>query len=614
MKSENKNTYFAIALSLVVVLAWNFFYAGPQMAKQHQQQAQVAAVTAVKDGDKEPKQPGAVGALPQPSVNAPPQGGVAPQTPQAAKSREAALADSPRIKIDTPKLFGSIALKGARVDDIALKDYRETPDPNSPNIVLLSPANAPVPYYAESGYVPQPGTKPALPNADTLWSADSQTLTPAKPVALTWDNGQGLIFHRTVAIDDNYMLTLSDRVENKTASPVTLYPYSLILRQGLPPTSGYSVLHEGYIGYIGDNGEQQITYSGIDKETNATKSLKGTGGWIGFTDKYWAAALIPDQGQSFDGSFSSRGTGAQKIFQTDTLGTALTVPANGSAEESSRIFAGAKVVSQLNAYEKTLGIRKLDLLIDWGWFWFITQPMFDLLDGIYKVVGNFGLAIIAITFLVKAVFYPLANRSYVSMAKMKAAQPQLAALKERYPDDKMKQQQEMMAIYKREKINPVAGCLPMLIQIPVFFSLYKVLFVTIEMRQAPFFGWIHDLSQPDPTNIFNLFGLLPYNPTSLPLIGHFLAIGIWPLIMGFSMFLQMKMNPAPADPVQKTMFAWMPVIFTFMLGTFPSGLVIYWTINNTLTVIQQSIITKRAGGKLELWDNLTGLFRRRATT
>jgi YidC/Oxa1 family membrane protein insertase len=359
---------------------------------------------------------------------------------------------------------------------------------------------------------------------------------------------------------------------------------------------------------------QEISYKGIDKEQNKTKSLKGAGGWIGFTDKYWATALIPDQHQTFDGSFSARGNDPRQVYQTDTLGGALTVPANGSAAAGTRLFAGAKVSSLLDAYKKNLGIEKFDLLIDWGWFYFITKPMFWLLDTIYKVVGNFGLAIIGITFLVKAVFYPLANRSYASMAKMKAVQPQLAALKERYPDDKMKQQQEMMALYKQEKINPVAGCLPMVIQIPVFFSLYKVLFVTIEMRQAPFFGWIHDLSQPDPTNIFNLFGLLPYNPTTLPVIGHFLAIGIWPLVMGFSMFLQMKMNPEPTDPVQKAMFAWMPVIFTFMLGTFPSGLVIYWTVNNTLTVIQQSIIMKRAGVKVELFDNLKGLFKKKEVT
>lgn len=612
MKPDNRNYYVAIGLSVLVVFVWNFFYGMPRMEQQRREQAQIAAVQAVKDGKPVPKE-GAPGSLPSISSNAPGQGGVGPQTPETTKDRNAALAESPRVTIDTPHLRGSIDLKGARIDDVVLKDYRETPDPKSPEIILLSPADAPTPYYAESGYIPKPGEKLALPGASSLWTADGAKLTPATPVTLSFDNGQGLIFHRKISVDDNYMFDVADTVENKGTAPVELYPYSLILRQGLPPTSGYSVLHEGYVGVVGDSGVQETTYSSIVKETNQTKSFKGTGGWVGFTDKYWATALIPSQKQAFDGSFTARGT-QEKIFQADTLGESLTIPANGTASTASRLFAGAKVTSLLDAYKQNLGIEKFDLLIDWGWFYFITKPMFFLLDTIYKFTGNFGVAIICITFLVKAVFYPLANRSYVSMARMKAVQPQLAALKERYPDDKAKQQQEMMQIYKREKINPVAGCLPMVIQIPVFFSLYKVLFVTIEMRQAPFFGWIHDLSQPDPTNIFNLFGVLPYDPTQLPLIGHYLAIGIWPLIMGFSMFIQMKMNPAPADPVQKQMFAWMPVIFTFMLGTFPSGLVIYWTCNNTLTVIQQSIIMKQAGQKLELFDNLTSLFRKKATT
>jgi YidC/Oxa1 family membrane protein insertase len=382
----------------------------------------------------------------------------------------------------------------------------------------------------------------------------------------------------------------------------------LIVRQGLPKTAGYSVLHEGFVGVAGDGGVQEPNYKDIEKEPGQSKTLSGTGGWLGFTDTYWATAIVPDQSKAFDGTFSAFGEG-DKSYQTASLGKPLVVPANGTADTTSRLFAGAKVVSLLDHYRDSLHIEKFDLLIDWGWFYFITKPMFFLLDGIYKIVGNFGLAIIGITFLVKLVFFPLANRSYVSMAKMKTVQPQIAALKERYPDDKMKQQQEMMEIYKREKINPISGCLPMVIQVPVFFALYKVLFVTIEMRQAPFYLWIHDLSQPDPTNVFNLFGLLPYNPTTLPVVGHFLAIGLLPLVMGLSMFLQMKMNPEPTDPVQKTMFAWMPVIFTFMLGTFPSGLVLYWTVNNTLTIIQQSVIMKRAGVKLELWSNLTGMFR-----
>ncbi len=600
MKPDTKNYYLALALSILVIFGWNYFYAKPQLDKSRQLQTQQPGASPVRTGSPS--------SLPPPSVNAPPQGGPVPETPAIQRDRKVVLAESPRVDIDTPALAGSVALKGGRLDDLSLKDYRETPAKTSPNIVLLTPSGAPAAYFAEAGFVAQPGADVPLPGPDTLWKADGQKLTPTTPLTLTWDNGKGLVFTRKIAVDRDYMFSITNSVANKGGSPVTLSPYALIVRQGLPKTAGYSVLHEGYVGVVGDSGVKEPTYASIEKEPGSTISLKGTGGWAGFTDKYWATALVPDQSQSFDATFQALGPAGDRTYQTATIGAPITVAAGGEGSVSSHIFAGAKVVTLLDKYKDTLGIEKFDLMIDWGWFYFITKPMFFLIDGIYKIVGNFGLAIIGVTFLVKLVFFPLANRSYMSMAKMKAAQPQLQALKEKYPDDKMRQQQEMMAIYKAEKINPVAGCLPMVIQIPVFFALYKVLFVTIEMRQAPFYLWIHDLSQPDPTNVFNLFGLLPYNPTTLPVIGHFLAIGLLPLVMGVSMFLQMKMNPEPTDPVQKTMFSWMPVIFTFMLGTFPSGLVLYWTVNNTLTIIQQSVIMKRAGVKLELFDNLKGMF------
>ncbi len=600
MKPDSKNYYLALALSILVVFGWNFFYAKPQLDKTRQVQQSQANSSQLNA----PGAPGSPTALPPQTVNAPPQGGVVPETPSARRDRKAVLADSPRIEIETPALDGSVALKGGRLDDLSLKDYRETPDKNSQDIVLLTPPGAPAAYFTESGFVAQPGADVALPSADTLWTTEGKQLTPTTPITLTWDNGKGLVFTREIAVDRDYMFTITNSVANRGTAPVTLSPYSLIVRQGLPKTAGYSVLHEGYVGVVGDSGVKEPTYASIEKEPAATISLKGIGGWAGFTDKYWATALVPDQSRSFDASFSAIGAAGDRTYQTATIAAPLTVAPGATAESTSHIFAGAKVVTLLDKYKQSLGIEKFDLMIDWGWFYFITKPMFFLIDGIYKIVGNFGLAIIGVTFFVKLVFFPLANRSYMSMAKMKAAQPQLAALKEKYPDDKMKQQSEMMAIYKREKINPVAGCLPMVIQIPVFFALYKVLFVTIEMRQAPFYLWIRDLSQPDPTNVFNLFGLIPFNPTLLPVVGHFLAIGILPLVMGMSMFLQMKMNPEPTDPVQKTMFSWMPVIFTFMLGTFPSGLVLYWTVNNTLTIIQQSLIMKRAGVRLELFDNL----------
>jgi YidC/Oxa1 family membrane protein insertase len=336
--------------------------------------------------------------------------------------------------------------------------------------------------------------------------------------------------------------------------------------------------------------------------------FKVTNAWLGITDKYWAATLLPDPAASLTARFSSSLSGSTRVYQTDYLLNPVTVQAGGSAATTTRLFAGAKEVATVDAYDKQLKLNRFELLIDWGWFYFITKPMFWTIDHLYRLFGNFGIAILLVTVIVKAIFFPLANKSYASMAKMKAVQPQLAALKEKYPDDKVKQQQEMMEIYKKEKINPIAGCLPIAIQIPVFFALYKVLFITIEMRHAPFFGWIHDLSAPDPTHVFNLFGLLPYDPSTVPFIGHYLAIGAWPLIMGVTMWFQMKLNPAPPDATQKMIFDWMPVIFTFMLASFPAGLVIYWAWNNTLSVLQQSAIMKKNGVKIELFDNVKATF------
>ncbi|GAC1328430.1 MAG: membrane protein insertase YidC [Beijerinckiaceae bacterium] len=610
MTQDPKNLILAIGLSLLVIIGWQYFYAGPQIEKQRQAQSQLQQPPAAAPNGSTKPSPNAIAPGPVPGAAPPPNAGIAPTSPQAVLSREAALAESPRIAIDTKSLSGSIALKGGRIDDVVLKGYRETVDPSSPNIVLLSPSGSPEPYYAEWGFVPQPGQTVDLPKSDTLWRADSNRLVAGQPVNLTFDNGAGLIFHRTISVDDQYMFTVTQSVENKGTDPVTLYPYELISRHGKPVVSGYAVLHEGFVGVVGDSGVKETTYDGIEKETQSVQQLNGTGGWLGFTDKYWATAVIPDQNVPVQGRFLSSGTSA-KTYQVDTQSEAKTIAPGATLAVNSRLFAGAKISGMLDNYESSLGIKKFDLMIDWGWFYFITRPMFKLIDFIYHFVGNFGLAILCVTFLVKLAFFPLANRSYMSMARMKAMQPQMKALQERYKDDRTKQQQELMALYKREKINPVAGCLPVIIQIPVFFSLYKVLFVTIEMRQAPFFGWIRDLSQPDPTNIFTLFGLVPYDPTHLPLIGHFLWLGIWPLLMGVSMFIQMKMNPEPADPVQKQMFAWMPVIFTFMLGSFPAGLVIYWTWNNLLSVAQQGFIMRRAGVKFELWDNLASAFRRK---
>ena len=608
MKSEDtRNLFLAIALSVLVMAAWQYFYAGPLYQREHQAQMEANQANTAAPNEAQPT--GAQTALPPGAPTA--------ATPPGAPIREApgtvsqVLAASPRIVIDTPSVGGSIDLKGGKIDDIILKDYHETVDPKSPNVRLFSPPGAPDAYWAETGFVSPAGAR--TPGLDAVWTADRQTLTPAQPVTLTWDNGAGLVFKRVVAVDDKYMFTIVDSVANSGAAPATVQPYALVLRHGRPTVGGYSVLHEGFVGVIGNGGVQEVTYANIEKAAGKVNSFKGDGGWLGFTDKYWGSAVIPAQTAPIEARFTASGTVQPVDYQADFLGKEQTVAPGATVETTTRVFAGAKEVSTIDNYASKLGIKKFDLMIDWGWFYFITKPLFLLIDAIYHFVGNFGLAILIVTVMVKLAFFPLANRSYRSMAKMKKIQPQIAALKDLYPDDKVKQQQEQMALFKREGVNPVAGCLPMVIQIPVFFALYKVIFITIEMRHAPFFGWIRDLSAPDPTNIFTLFGLIPWNPTALPVFGHFLALGIWPLVMGVSMFFQMKMNPEPADPVQKQMFSWMPVIFTFMLGSFPAGLVIYWTWNNTLTVLQQYYIMTKAGVKVELWDNLFKLFPKKAS-
>jgi YidC/Oxa1 family membrane protein insertase len=614
MREDNRNLIIAIALSLAVLLGWQYFFAAPQAERQRLAAQQQQSTQVNPNAPNPPASPSQAGGA------APTVPGTVPSTPAApaVETREAALARSPRIAIDTPAIAGSINLRGGRIDDVALKNYRETVDPRSQNIVLLSPAGTQNPYYAEFGWLgAQAGS---LPNANTVWTADKPTLTPGSPVTLTWQNDQGLVFRRTISVDDKFMFTVKDAVENRGSAPVTLQSYGLVSRYGTPVTLGYYVLHEGMIGVVGDEGLQEITYANLDKaDPVAGSSAVGniwnsaTGGFLGITDKYWAAAVIPDQAQPYQGSFTSQQGQTARTYQATVAGTAQTLQPGGTTEVTQRLFAGAKEVGTVDAYQGTLGIKNFDLLIDWGWFYFITKPLFKVLDFFFHLFGNFGIAILLVTVLLKILFFPLASKSYASMAKMKAVQPEMTSIRERYADDKMKQQQALMELYKKEKINPVAGCWPVLIQIPVFFALYKVLFVTIEMRHAPFFGWIRDLAAPDPTSIFNLFGLLPYNPGAVPVIGHFLMLGVWPILMGITMWLQMKMNPEPPDPVQKQVFAWMPVIFTFMLGSFPAGLVIYWAWNNLLSVTQQAFIMKRNGVKIELFDNLRKTFSRKTS-
>lgn len=591
--SENvKNMILAAALSLVFIGLWDYFYAFPEIDKQRRAQTQQEHLAKVPQ----------LGAPERVTAGQPP-------VKAAPKTRAEALALSPRIAIDTRSISGSIALKGGRIDDVSLKNYRETVDPSSPIITLLSPEDGPSPYYAELGYLTaETENAPVLPTTETLWTTDADGLTTAKPVTLSWDNGHGLVFKRVISVDDEYLFTVKDSVENKAGAPVTLFNYARVSRVGHPPSAGYAALHEGFVGVVGETGEE-VTYDKIEKEDNAVKTYKGVGGWVGLTDKYWAAVVAPDQNLPMEARFASMG-GAVKTYQADTVSDQKTIEPGKSAEATTYVFAGAKVVDVLDAYKANPGLKRFDLLIDWGWFYFITRPMFRLIDFLYKLLGNFGLAILAVTVIVKLAFLPLANKSYQSIAKMKAIQPRIKELKEKYGDDKHKFNMEQMELFKREKVNPASGCLPVIVQIPVFFSLYKVLVVTIEMRHAPFFGWIRDLSAPDPTNVFNLFGVLPFDPTHVAIFGPYLALGVWPLLMGVSMWLQMKMNPEPADEIQKTMFAWMPVIFTFTMGGFASGLLIYWTWNNLLSIVQQGVIMKRAGVRFEFWDNLRKTFQR----
>ena len=610
---EHKNTILAIVLSLIVVVGWNFFIAKPQIERQ-QREAQLKQQEQTQLQQPQ-AQPGGAPATPQtgaPSVPGAPGAVAQPATP----SRDSVVAAAPRIPIQTPTLSGSINLKGARIDNLLLEQYRETVDPNSPAIVLFSPSGAPQAYYAEFGFVPAAGVTEKMPGPDTVWTREgSGALTAGHPVTLVYDNGGGLIFRRTIAVDDRYLFTLKDEVQNKGSAAVALFPYALISRHGTPQVQGYYILHEGFIGVMGDQGEQAQTYKNMHDKKELQWDVVNA--WLGFTDKYWAAALLPDIDARVHARYSAGEVGGQNTYQTDYLLDQKTIAPGAAVSVNARLFAGAKEVSVVGinfplanagGYNQALNLNHFDLLIDWGWFYFLTKPMFLALDFFFHLVGNFGIAILIVTVLVKILFFPLANKSYASMAKMKAVQPEMTMIRERYADDKMKQQQAMMELYKKEKINPIAGCLPIAIQIPVFFSLYKVLFITIEMRHAPFYGWIKDLSAQDPTNIFTLFGLIPFDPTVLPLVGSYLHLGIWPLIMGVTMWVQMKLNPPPPDPTQQMVFNWMPLIFTFMLGSFPAGLVIYWAWNNTLSVLQQSVIMHKNGAKIELFDNLKRTF------
>ena len=583
--NNNKNVILAVALAAIVLIIWQYFVATPAMKAE---QARQHTLT-----HQEKTAPTSAPGLP----------GIA--TAPTHLAREQALAaGGKRVAIDAPMVDGSILLKGARFDDLRLRKYRETIDPKSPEIVLLAPKSTNFPYAATFGWVGAAN----MPDDNSQWTeVNGGTLSPGHPVTLTFDNGHGLVFTRVIAIDSQYMFTVTDSVANKSGAQVSLYPYGTVERQGIEKDESGLYLHTGFVG-VADGSEVDANYKDFKDPGTPPKTFASTGGWAGITDKYWMAAVVPPQNEAFDGAYlgSKTATGVD-AYQANYRLHARALAPGQAASVTHRLFAGAKVVDILRGYQDNLGISHFDNAVDWGWFWFLTRPFFWVLDHLYKLFGNFGLAILGLTVVVKLVFFPLQTASFRSMSKMKKLQPHMEALKKTHGDDPQKLQMAMMELYKREKANPLSGCVPILLTIPVFIALYKVLFVTIEMRQAPFYGWIHDLSAPDPTSLLNLFGLIPYNPQAvLPHFLLFLSIGVWPIIMGFTQFLQGKLNPAPTDPVQARMFTFMPVIFTFMFAALPAGLVIYYCWNNFLTLIQQTIIMKREGVEITFFDNLTG--------
>jgi YidC/Oxa1 family membrane protein insertase len=557
---ENRNVIIAVILSTAILIGWSMYFENPDEAQRKRLELQGKTET-------------------QTNIQK-------PETPQTAKanptkgiSRSDALKETDRVFIENSNLSGSISLRGALIDDIILKNYRETLDKSSKPIVVLSPKKSEDGYFVESGWATTKSDV-KVPDNNSVWQIrEGKKLTPASPVTLEWNNREGVIFSKKIEVDDKYLFKITETIRNEKSKTIELFHYSQITKNTKPNTENFYILHEGLIGVVDKNLKEE-TYSTIEKEK---KTYTGKSGWFGITDKYWMSAIIPESGKSFKGEYSfANSYKANFIISEPTIANP-----QKSTSNTLKIFIGAKEVYPIDNYTDKEKIDRFDLSIDWGWFYFITKPLFFVIDYIFKIVGNFGVAIIILTLLVRILFFPLNNYSFKSMAKMKVLQPEMLRIKELYKDDVKRTQQEMMALYKREKVNPLSGCLPILVQIPIFFAVYKMLFVTLEMRHAPFFGWIKDLSAADPTTIFNLFGLIPWNPPS------FLMIGVWPILMGITMYFQMKLNPTPPDPIQAKIFAFFPLIMTVMLATFPSGLVVYWTVSNVLTMAQQYYIMKK---------------------
>jgi YidC/Oxa1 family membrane protein insertase len=565
--SDQNNLIMAIALSALVLLTWQYFV----YASRHQRPAS-------------PER--AAGSLAFSGI-------AMPYTPPFERAQ--LLVGSPRVAIDARSLSGSVALMGGTIDDVSLRAYRETLAGGSPPIRLLSPATSRQPFYAEFGWADATADSDLdLPSAQTLWrQTDIGPLGPGHPVRLEWTNRHGLIFGRTISVDDRYLFTIRDEVTNNGVDPVRLAPFARVVRHGTPPTSGNYLVHEGAIGVLGESGLQEVAYKSLADGLRLMFSVSG--GWLGFTDKYWAATVLPGSALHGQAAFSATQERSAPTYRAEYVLDARTVAPGGTSVATTHLFVGAKEVATIDNYQKALHLDRFELLVDWGVFRVITRPMFALLDYLYRLVGNFGVAILIVTLLLRIAFFPFSSRSYASMARMRALAPQVQALRQQYVDDPARQRQALRELYRAEKVSPLAGCLPALVQAPVFFALYKVLVITIEMRHAPFFGWIADLSAPDPTTVFNLFGLVSYDPGTLPVIGEFLMVGAWPLLMGLTMWASTKVNPPSPNPTQRRVMALMPVVFTITMAHFPAGLVIFWACNNTLTVVQQVLVTRICG-------------------
>lgn len=606
MDDQNRNLILATALSFAVILVWFLLFPPPE--EQTATDANAAEQVVVDS---------ATGEIALPSAD------TAEVTTASAPETTVAVADTPRIAINTDRLEGSISLTGGRIDDLRLKDYRETLDADADIVTVLSPQGSDNAYYALHGWAASTGLKAdQVPGPDTAWQLESGTeLGADSPVTLVWNNGTGQIFRRNISVDEDFLFTITQSVENTAADAITLRPYGLIRRHGEPAdVKNFFILHEGMV-RMSDGELEEIKYKNMpdmdfdDREGTTAERLEvEERGWIGFTDHFWMTTLIPDQNQGFRSV--AKYFESHDIYQTEAVGLPVTVASGETADVSTQLFAGAKEWEAIRAYEKA-GIAGFLDSIDWGWFFFLTKPIFAVLHWLngtlisFGISGSMGWAIIGLTILIKAVLFPLAYKSYASMARMRELQPKMEEIKEKAGDDRQKQQQLTMELYKKEKVNPASGCLPMLLQIPIFFSLYKVIFVTLELRHAPWIGWIKDLSAPDPTSILNLFGLLPFETPDPSSFLFILSLGILPILLGISMWMQQKLNPQPTDPTQAMIFAWMPWVFMFMLGSFASGLVIYWIANNTLTFIQQYAIMRSHGYKPDVFGNIKSSFKKK---